>query len=358
MTRTGVVMWLGLCLCAGCTERASTSPSSSDAGPRSPDAGPVVAGPPGAHEVRADVVPEARVDPSRTPLLDGKAVRFTLSLNHGHRGLSSLSATLGGRPAATARFSADGRRWVVLGNVPIATDDKSAVLRLDGTFVDESPFVLEKSFDIARAAYDKRTIHVPKKYVRAPRKARLRAAQEKKDLARVLEAPHPERLWRGSFVRPTATKETSPYGTLRTYNRRRRPSRHLGWDLDGATGDPIRAAQSGRVALVQDRYYSGGTVVLDHGQGLFTMYFHMSAFDVKAGDTVTKGELIGRVGKSGRVTGPHLHFSVKLGGVYADPADMLALDLSDDPDDVAPLSLPPGMRSKLTPAPASDAGVQ
>lgn len=148
---------------------------------------------------------------------------------------------------------------------------------------------------------------------------------------RVLGSLDEERRWRGTFHRPTETVETSPFGTLRTYNQRDKKNRHLGLDLDGKTGDPIQAIAAGRVALVQDRYYSGGTVVLDHGQGLVSMYFHMSAFDVEEGQLVEKGQLLGKVGKSGRVTGPHLHLSVKLDGIYTDPKSLLALPLDDDP---------------------------
>jgi murein DD-endopeptidase MepM/ murein hydrolase activator NlpD len=142
-------------------------------------------------------------------------------------------------------------------------------------------------------------------------------------------------LWRGSFTKPTPGAETSPFGTLRTYNNKRR-SRHLGLDLDGDVGAPVLASNHGRVVLAAERFYSGGTVVIDHGQGLFTMYFHLSRIDVIAGADVVKGASIGAVGASGQVTGPHLHFTVKFQGHAQNPARLLALDLSADAEPRVP----------------------
>ena len=179
-------------------------------------------------------------------------------------------------------------------------------------------------------------------------------AERSKQVAAVLDTVSPERLWRGSWARPTAGIETSPFGTLRTYNKKRR-SRHMGLDLDGDTGDAIVAGNRGRVLMAVDRFYSGGTVVLDHGQGLITMAFHMSRIDVVAGQLVDKGELLGAIGASGQVTGPHLHFTVKLDGVSVDPKQLLALDLSADADDdkAAPLLTPAahGPQPKPSPSP-------
>jgi murein DD-endopeptidase MepM/ murein hydrolase activator NlpD len=136
---------------------------------------------------------------------------------------------------------------------------------------------------------------------------------------------HTEDLpWEGGFLHPTASAETAAFGTRRLLNGVQR-SRHLGWDLDGKVGDPVHATQAGRVVVAARLFYSGGTVILDHGQGLFSLYFHLSALDVKKGQTVHRAQRVGRVGRSGRVTGPHLHFAFKLDGVYVDPERLLAL---------------------------------
>jgi murein DD-endopeptidase MepM/ murein hydrolase activator NlpD len=129
---------------------------------------------------------------------------------------------------------------------------------------------------------------------------------------------------------PTAGGETSPFGTLRTYNKKKK-SRHLGLDLDGDIGAPVFASNRGRVVLSSDRFYSGGTIVIDHGNGLFSMYFHLSKRMPKVGQLIERGEGIGAVGKSGQVTGPHLHFSIKMNGIYVDGAALLATSFDDDP---------------------------
>ena len=105
----------------------------------------------------------------------------------------------------------------------------------------------------------------------------------------------------------------------------------MGLDVRGTKGDPIKATNDGRVALARPCFYSGNTVVVDHGNGVQTLYFHMTRMAVKPGQMVAKGQLLGTVGDSGRVTGPHLHWGVKFSNTYVDPARLLALRLEDDP---------------------------
>jgi murein DD-endopeptidase MepM/ murein hydrolase activator NlpD len=102
-------------------------------------------------------------------------------------------------------------------------------------------------------------------------------------------------------------------------------SRHLGTDFAGKVGAPVRAANAGIVALVADFYLAGTVVYLDHGEGIVTGYFHLSKALVATGDTVTRGQIIGRVGQSGRVTGPHLHWIARYGRLTVDPMSLLKL---------------------------------
>ena len=104
----------------------------------------------------------------------------------------------------------------------------------------------------------------------------------------------------------------SPFGQRRLFNGELQ-SQHQGMDLDGKTGDPIYASNDGVVRLARNCYTSGNTVIVDHGADVFTSYFHMSAFKTKVGEMVKRGQLIGLVGRTGRVTGPHLHFAVRVG---------------------------------------------
>ena len=126
------------------------------------------------------------------------------------------------------------------------------------------------------------------------------------------------------FILPMDSFITSDFGKARVYNDTLK-GYHSGTDFRAKVGTPIISSNDGVVVLVKDRFYSGGTVIVDHGQGIYTCYYHMSAFSVKYGQEIKKGEELGLSGKSGRVTGPHLHFSVRVGGVQVDPLQFVAL---------------------------------
>jgi murein DD-endopeptidase MepM/ murein hydrolase activator NlpD len=133
------------------------------------------------------------------------------------------------------------------------------------------------------------------------------------------------RLWREPFMRPRPGRVTSGFGRTREFNGQVQ-SRHTGIDLAGAVGDPVRAANRGVVAIV-DRFFVGGNVIyLDHGAGLVTAYLHLSRTNVAPGDTVARGQVIGRVGATGRVTGPHLHFIARYGTISVDPLTLPGIE--------------------------------
>ena len=132
------------------------------------------------------------------------------------------------------------------------------------------------------------------------------------------------RLWTGPFIRPRDTRATSPFGAGREVNGVWR-STHSGLDLAGATGAPVRVANRGVVALVGHFFYGGISVYVHHGAGLMTVYQHLSRQLVAVGDTVERGHIIGRVGATGRVTGPHLHWQAQYGAIAFDPTDLLTL---------------------------------
>lgn len=132
------------------------------------------------------------------------------------------------------------------------------------------------------------------------------------------------RLWSEPFVLPRQSRITSGFGHGREYNGTL-TSRHMGTDFAGTTGAPVRAANRGVVRIVDAFFYGGNVVYLDHGGGLTSAYLHLSQQAVAAGDTVTRGQVIGRVGASGRVTGPHLHLIVRYGDVTVDPMSLFAI---------------------------------
>lgn len=132
------------------------------------------------------------------------------------------------------------------------------------------------------------------------------------------------RLWTAPFMRPRASAITSRFGAGRTFNGRV-SSRHLGVDFRGAAGAPVRAANRGIVAALDTFYLGGRIAYIDHGQGVITAYMHLSKFLVAVGDTVARGQRIGLVGATGRVTGPHLHWAARYGSLTVNPLDLLGL---------------------------------
>lgn len=132
-------------------------------------------------------------------------------------------------------------------------------------------------------------------------------------------------MWTASFLRPRTSTITSDFGSGRLFNGRM-TSRHLGVDFRGAVGESVRAANRGVVALVDSFFLAGNVVYIDHGGGVVTAYFHLSKPLVATGDTVVRGQRIGLVGATGRVTGPHLHWAARYGTITVNPLDLVALD--------------------------------
>jgi Peptidase family M23 len=151
--------------------------------------------------------------------------------------------------------------------------------------------------------------------------ARIKA-ESKRALEVGLRSHETKQLWQGAFVSPRPGRVTSGFGDGREFNGIVQ-SRHMGVDFPGAEGAPVRSPNRGAVALVADFYLGGNVVYIDHGAGLVTGYMHLSRVDVAAGDRVERGQIIGRVGATGRVTGPHLHWLARYGRVTLNPMTLL-----------------------------------
>lgn len=165
-------------------------------------------------------------------------------------------------------------------------------------------------------------LSVPASFDRIDEATKRRIEREQGRLNRLWAASSPERWWEGAFLAPVSGGVTSPFGLRRIVNGLPR-SPHGGVDLKASLGAEVLAANHGRVALREDFFFSGKSIVLDHGGGLYTMYFHLDQFHVGENAQVRKGDLIGRAGMTGRVTGPHLHWGVRLNGARVDPFELL-----------------------------------
>ena len=169
-----------------------------------------------------------------------------------------------------------------------------------------------------------RRLTVNEAFVTPPPSELGRIHSEAKMLADVWNAPAAERLWTDPFVRPVPQEANSAFGTRSIFNGKPRTA-HGGADFLSPDGTPIQAPNAGRIAVARHLYFSGNTVIIDHGLGLFSMLAHLSAIDVPEGDAVSAGQILGRVGATGRVTGPHLHWAVRASGARVDPLSLLAL---------------------------------
>ena len=158
--------------------------------------------------------------------------------------------------------------------------------------------------------------------VNPPPDALERIDVEARELHDIWANGESQRLWSGPFVRPVPDEANSAFGTRSVYNGEAR-SAHSGADFLSPEGRPVEAPNGGRIVLAGARYFTGNTVVIDHGLGLFSLFAHLSEMDVKVGDTVAAGDVVGKVGATGRVTGPHLHWTVRVNGARVDPLSLL-----------------------------------
>jgi murein DD-endopeptidase MepM/ murein hydrolase activator NlpD len=172
------------------------------------------------------------------------------------------------------------------------------------------------------ASYPTETLSVDPSLVTPPPEALERIERERTQAKAIYEHFTPVRYWNKPFIQPLDTNITSEYGSARTYNGILK-SYHGGVDFRARTPIPVPATNDGIVVLAEDRYYSGGTIIIDHGEGIYSCYFHLSQYDVKLGDYVHQGQNIALTGASGRITGPHLHFGFMVHGIQSDPLDLI-----------------------------------
>ena len=214
----------------------------------------------------------------------------------------------------------DGK-WRALVGVPLDTvagTHELVVQAVDAAGTTASTTV---SLNIERGQFQTRRLQVAARYADPPDSVIERIVREAKTLDEQFAASQPERLWRGPFSMPVPGPSTSSYGRLTVLNGKP-GSRHQGADFRAPLGTPITAPNAGVVVLASDLYYAGGTVVLDHGQGLVSLFAHLSQIGVEVGARVEQGDQLGRAGATGRVTGPHLHWAMRLHGTSVDPLSL------------------------------------
>lgn len=253
---------------------------------------------------------------------EGDVVGLHLHQPEAGRRPADVRGELDGRPV---RFARVGDDWFGVASAPVGSAGP-AELELRFVLGPDSTVVRRATVPIGERSFPATRLSVEPRFSSPSEAALVRIREERKLVTAVLADVTDGWLPRGPFVRPRDTRVTSPFGQRRVFNDELR-SRHTGVDLAGPTGAPVRAAARGRVALARNLYFAGNAVYLDHGLGLYTGYFHLSEIGVSEGDTVRAGERVGRVGATGRVTGPHLHWSAWVHGEPLDARSLLELEV-------------------------------
>lgn len=234
----------------------------------------------------------------------------------------SVTAVRGELAGEPLHFERVADQFHALGAVPLDSAG-SVAARVVVDRADGRSDTLTARLPVRRRAVPRERLRVDPRYAQPPDSLLERIRLEQQRVQDVRRRAHDTpRLWRAPFVRPSGGAVSSGFGGARLFNGVLR-SRHWGVDFAASRGAPVRAANRGVVALVADLYYSGTTILIDHGAGLVTGYFHLSQTLAAPGDTVAAGQVIGRVGASGRVTRAHLHWFGAYGGITVDPLDLL-----------------------------------
>jgi murein DD-endopeptidase MepM/ murein hydrolase activator NlpD len=288
----------------------------------------------------------AASSPTAATRSGGKLALPRQSLVPGGVFMAKLPGSADQRPAvsfegAPAMVVREGDHWRAIVGIPLSTEPgKAAVLvkSADGT-------EQRIEFEVKTKKYAEQRLKVEPRVVDLAPTDLARTERERpliQDALATFSDAVPSTM---RFQPPVPGRRSSSYGLRRVFNDQPR-NPHTGMDIAAPTGTPIKSPADGRVVQTGDFFFNGNTVLVDHGQGLVTMYCHLSAIDVKPGDVVKTGDILGKVGATGRVTGPHLHWGVTLNRTMVDPALFLPPEPKPAPKKRAP---PP----KAKPEPAT-----
>jgi murein DD-endopeptidase MepM/ murein hydrolase activator NlpD len=249
-----------------------------------------------------------------------------LLLVAGTKGAREVEGSLGGRHVA---FFSYGAEYAALVGVDLEAKPGRMPWRIGLVDASGTPRKAAGTLVVKAASFPVQRLTLPKGMVNLDPEAERRADNEAARLRRLYDTITPERLWRGRFTRPVAGRKPGEgFGYRRIINGQPRMP-HSGIDFSADRGTPVVASNRGRVALLGDFFFAGRLVVLDHGLGLYTLYFHLDGVAVVEGQMVERGQTVGTVGTTGRSTGPHLHFAAQLGPARVNPAELFTLPVRD-----------------------------
>jgi murein DD-endopeptidase MepM/ murein hydrolase activator NlpD len=245
---------------------------------------------------------------------------------HGSADGATVEGSVGGRPITFFRDTG-GHAALVGFDMELGAGRKA--WRIEVREPDRPARSVSGTVQLGAREFPVQRLTLPTPMVDLDPETERRAVAEGLTLRSLYRTITPERLWRGPFVRPVATNEPGTgFGSRRISNGQPRAP-HSGTDYSAPRGTSVVSVNDGRVALVADYFFPGRLVVVDHGLGLFTLYFHLDQTRVEIGERVTRGQPLGTVGSTGRATGPHLHFGVQVGAARIDPERLLGLPVPD-----------------------------
>lgn len=279
----------------------------------------------GAFSATQQVAPKSQIgwQPSRP--VSGSPILFQVSAPASAKLVSAVwmnHEVIFFRPAKT-------NFWYGLAGVSLETAPGTYDLRLTETLAGGKSVETRQRIKIARAVYPKITVKVAKQYTEPSPEQLTEISADKNLKQTAFGAENRQRLWIGQFAAPVEAPVSDVFGTARVFNQQVQ-SRHQGLDYAAPSGTPVRAVNRGTVVLARSLFFEGNCVVIDHGQGLLSLYLHLSEFKVKEGEEIQTGQVIALSGGTGRASGPHLHLAIRWHGVYLDPAILLKLKVPVD----------------------------
>jgi biotin carboxyl carrier protein len=269
-------------------------------------------------ELWAEEPPVVRTVLSAATSGPGDVVRLDVTCNCE---AADTTATIFGRPVRLTRI---GNRWQGLIGIDLDVKPGTYPIEVAVTPLGSAVLASEQQLTVTDKSYPVRRLRVAPAFVDPPAGDVARIQQDAAALQTIFETAVSPRQWQGAFQAPVNESPNSSFGSRSIYNGQPR-SPHSGTDFGASAGTPVAAPAAGTVALARPLYFTGNTVILDHGLGLYSLLAHLQEIGVKEGEQVTRGHVVGLVGGTGRVTAPHLHWGVRLNNARVDPLSLLAV---------------------------------
>jgi murein DD-endopeptidase MepM/ murein hydrolase activator NlpD len=253
----------------------------------------------------------------------GKLLRIMLRSSPA---LTEVKGEWEGRAVSFWQDDAEGKLHRAFLGIDLELPAGAHELKVVGKFANGERVGCSTSVKVRAGRFAVEKLTVAPQFVEPTTEELERAAEEGERLRAIFAGRSAERMWKGAFRFPLdGPRSGGNFGRRRILNGQAR-SPHAGLDIPALTGTPVHAAQRGQVALAEELFFAGNTVVVDHGLGVYTFYGHLSAIEVKEGGVVEAGEILGRVGATGRVTGPHLHWGLTVNEARVNPLQILPQD--------------------------------